>query len=358
MELRTYQAGSMHEALALVRRELGPDAAVLHTRQVRERWWGLWPRKRKFEVTASRGITVPSRLSASAVKESVASAPVRSEPPRLDRQMQSQLSHLQSMVKDLCRHSKGRDRGDWPEDLFHMFTELLDAEVNEDLARELVDRLRDDPGASGNADPLMLKARVAGMIEDDVRIGGPIQITPGRCRLAALVGPTGVGKTTTIAKLAANFRLKEKQRVGLITVDTYRIAAIEQLRTYADIIDLPMHVVSTPREMRETVERMSHLDLILLDTAEPQPQGRNPASRVEDVLDRGGGRRGAFGSQQRCRAADARTDGRAVHGHRRHVVDLDEARRGHRAWERVAGGTFEWSAAQLFDRRTKCSRRH
>ena len=122
---------------------------------------------------------------------------------------------------------------------------------------------------------MLLKARIAGMIEDDMRVAGPIQVTPGRCRLAALVGPTGVGKTTTIAKLAANFRLKEKRRVGLITVDTYRIAAVEQLRTYADIIDLPMHVVSTPREMRETVERMSHLDLILLDTA-----GRSPKDEV------------------------------------------------------------------------------
>ena len=91
----------------------------------------------------------------------------------------------------------------------------------------------------------------------------------------ALVGPTGVGKTTTIAKLAANYRLKEKRRVGLITVDTYRIAAVEQLRTYADIIDLPMQVVSTPREMREAVGRMDNLDLILLDTA-----GRSPKDEV------------------------------------------------------------------------------
>jgi flagellar biosynthesis protein FlhF len=284
MELRTYRAPSMHAALALVRRELGPDAAVLHTREVRGRWLGLLPGPRQIEVTASRGINVPSRLPAQPRPEE----PPPEAPPaprkqsarsvdeaRLTHQVQGQLSTLQAMVKDLCRHSKSASHNDWPEELFRLFTDLLDAELNEELARELVERVRQDPRAEGMADLMMLKAHVAGMIEDEVRIAGPIQITPGRCRLAALVGPTGVGKTTTIAKLAANFRLKEKRRVGLITVDTYRIAAVEQLRTYADIIDLPMHVVSTPREMRETVERMSHLDLILLDTA-----GRSPKDEV------------------------------------------------------------------------------
>jgi flagellar biosynthesis protein FlhF len=91
----------------------------------------------------------------------------------------------------------------------------------------------------------------------------------------ALVGPTGVGKTTTIAKLAAHYRLRERLRVGLITVDTYRIAAVEQLRTYADIIDLPMEVVSTPREMRQAVARLADLDLVLMDTA-----GRCPRDEV------------------------------------------------------------------------------
>src|SRR5207253_7869121 len=113
----------------------------------------------------------------------------------------------------------------------------------------------------------LLKDRVAQMIELEIQVGGPIQIVPGHRRLVALIGPTGVGKTTTIAKLAANYRLKEKRRVGLITVDTYRIAAVEQLRTYADIIDLPMEIVATPREMHEAVDRMANLDLILMDTA-------------------------------------------------------------------------------------------
>ncbi len=275
----------MHEALAQVRRELGPDAAVLHIREVRDRWLGLLPGRRWIEVTASREVNVPSRLQRrNRVEQPVEAAP-RPEPParasnetgnaKLSRQMQGQLSTLQAMMKDLCRRSKSDGHGDWPEEFFRLFTELLDAEVSEDVARELVERVHSDPSAEKLCDPMMLKARAAGLIEDDVRVSGPIRVTPGRCRLAALVGPTGVGKTTTIAKLAANFRLKKKCRVGLITVDTYRIAAVEQLRTYADIIDLPMHVVSTPREMRETVKRMDHLDLILLDTA-----GRSPKDEV------------------------------------------------------------------------------
>ena len=277
----------MHEALALVRRELGPDAALLHTREVRNRrWLGLLPGPRQIEVTASCGVNVPSRLASRQHVDQAAAIHGTSSPPaaaarrapaetKLTQQVQGQLSTLQAMVKDLCRRSKGDGRGDWPEELFRLFTDLLDAELGEEVARELVERVRSDPSSEGLDDPVMLKARIAGMIEADIRVAGPIKVNPGQCRVAALVGPTGVGKTTTIAKLAANFRLKEKRRVGLITVDTYRIAAVEQLRTYADIIDLPMQVVSTPREMREAVRRMSDLDLVLLDTA-----GRSPKDEV------------------------------------------------------------------------------
>ncbi len=161
-----------------------------------------------------------------------------------------------------------------PEELFKLFTKLIDADVGEDLARELVERLRRE-SVGDLGDQRMLQAKIARMIEADIRVSGPIAVTPGRCRVAALVGPTGVGKTTTIAKLAANYRLKDKRRLGLITVDTYRIAAVEQLRTYANIIDLPMHVVSTPKEMREAVRQMCGMDLVLIDTA-----GRSPRDEI------------------------------------------------------------------------------
>jgi len=85
--------------------------------------------------------------------------------------------------------------------------------------------------------------------------------------VVAFVGPTGVGKTTTIAKLAAIFALFEERKVALVTADTYRIAAVEQLKTYAKIIGIPIEVVFTPQEIRRAIERHLDAELILIDTA-------------------------------------------------------------------------------------------
>lgn len=292
MEIKTYRATTMHEALMLVRRDLGPDAAVLHTRQVRlRRLFGCLPGPRQIEVTASRGVNVPSRLPERSLAEEAlapepapAASPPKVSPPEppqqppapLSNKVEGQLSHLHAMLEELCRRSRSTGHADLPESLFRLFADLIDADLSEEIARELVERVRAAAPSDELDDPLLLKARIARMIESEVPVSGPIRVVPGQQRLVALVGPTGVGKTTTIAKLAAIYRLKEKRRVGLVTVDTYRIAAVEQLRTYADIIDLPMQVVSTPREMREALRRLDGLDLILMDTA-----GRSPRDEIK-----------------------------------------------------------------------------
>jgi flagellar biosynthesis protein FlhF len=285
----------MQEALHLVRRELGPHAAVLQTRDVRAGGlFRLLPGMRRVEVTASAEVTVPSRMpprTRESDREQGAGLDLTSRPPNLAAaatsddqeyrrkfrdELKGQITDLQSMVEDLCRRSQTSVPHDLPRALFHLFTDLIEADVSEELARELIERIRTESPGDELADEVLVKARIARMVEDEIHVNGPIAIPPGRRRLVALVGPTGVGKTTTIAKLAANYRLKEKRKVGLITVDTYRIAAVEQLRTYADIIDLPMSVVSTPREMREAVARMSDLELVLMDTA-----GRSPRDEVK-----------------------------------------------------------------------------
>ena len=294
MELKTFRAGSMREALEIVRQELGPEAAVLHTREIREsRLFGLLQGKPLVEVTATAGVHVPSRLPAeeepraprAVQNESVYTDPTHGTAIRggkacngidLSAQLSTQLDDLRQMVRNLCDCSASKPQRDLPDSLFRLFTLLIDAEVNDQLARELIERVRSEAPDLELADPLLLQARLSRLIESELSIAGPIRIVPDTTRVAALVGPTGVGKTTTIAKLAANYRLREKRSVGLITVDTYRIAAVEQLRTYADIIDLPMEVVSTPREMREAVKRLSGLDLILMDTA-----GRSPRDEIK-----------------------------------------------------------------------------
>lgn len=113
----------------------------------------------------------------------------------------------------------------------------------------------------------------------------PVRGRDGRPTTIALIGPTGVGKTTTIAKLAATYKLRMGKRVGLVTGDTYRIAAVEQLRTYAGIIGLPLRVALTPAEMRAGCEALNDCDVILVDTAGRAPSDSGKVSELGAFLD-------------------------------------------------------------------------
>jgi flagellar biosynthesis protein FlhF len=327
MDIRTYRAGSMQEALRLVRQELGPEAAVLQTREVGGGVFRWLRGGRRIEVTAALDVHVPSRLppdnspiddppeelagivparpartssayeiadSGNAEREELqflsgaTEEPMQLKTPWTNWSGDSGIERrggvsggegLRDGVAGARRLSSDRGTAgrEVPSSLFALFTELIDAELSEDLARDLISELRERAAEAG-ADPTdtnHMRQLLRRMVQQQIPVSGPIRVTPGRRRIVALVGPTGVGKTTTIAKLAANFHLRDRHRVGLITVDTYRIAAVEQLRTYADIIDLPMEVVSTPREMRQAVQRLADLDLLLLDTA-----GRSPRDEV------------------------------------------------------------------------------
>ena len=279
MEIKSFRAKTMQQALDLVRREFGNEASVVHTREVNS---GLLRRVmlgRQVEVVASRSeaappapvVQEPAPVVIPAVHEDMDyRAQYRAD---LGAELSEQLGSLHSMVEQLCAAKTERRENEVPQGLFQAYTDLIEADVDERTARELLDMLS---GYGQLADGRQSQELLFQLVAGQIQTAGPIQLTPGERRLVALVGPTGVGKTTTVAKLAANYRLREKKRVGLITVDTYRVAAVEQLRTYADIIDLPMEVVATPREMREAVARMTDLDLVLLDTA-----GRSPRDEVQ-----------------------------------------------------------------------------
>ena len=138
-------------------------------------------------------------------------------------------------------------------------------------ALEGCDLYLDKPG-----DPSVLPAaaRILGGMLKRLEVPGP------RARVTALVGPTGVGKTTTLAKLAGRAAVEEGLDVAFVTLDTYRIAAVEQLRAFADLMEAPLSVVFTPRELKEALARFKHVDRVFIDTP-----GRGPMDvrRVKEI---------------------------------------------------------------------------
>lgn len=191
-------------------------------------------------------------------------------------QFEEKLNAIQEMLESLDRRTRSQRSTDVPAELFQIYTDLIDAEVNESVAHQLISKLKENATPEQLKDISACKALLAAMIESQLASAPPIRPVSGQRKVVALVGPTGVGKTTTIAKLAANFRLRDNIKMGLVTVDTYRIAAVEQLRTYAEIIDLPMKVVSNPQEMQQALDEMVGLDLVLVDTA-----GRSPSDDLK-----------------------------------------------------------------------------
>ena len=331
-DVRTIRADSMQEALTLVRQEMGADAVILHTRQVDERTRLPWRKKRRrVEITAGQGVNVPSVIGARsrgvvpmpasgksrlpapletapipgkpkicaeslptapantpvAIQPATAPAPARqsAQPsPQATQELTKRLDSMQRMIEDLGRSSRFRGPDEVPDELFHLYTGLIDSEVEDDLARELTVRLKQQTNPDQLQDAAFTKSLLAGMVESEIRCGPTIQPVPGQRKVVALVGPTGVGKTTTIAKLAANFRIRDGIKMGLVTVDTYRIAAVEQLRTYAEIIDLPMKVVTSPLEMRRALDELVGLDLVLIDTAGRSPRDELKIQELKSLL--------------------------------------------------------------------------
>ncbi|GDX99343.1 flagellar biosynthesis protein FlhF [Phycisphaerae bacterium] len=168
-----------------------------------------------------------------------------------------------------------------------VYLQLQDTGLRADLIERVIGSVRDELHADELADITIVRSAIERHTATLMPCVGTIS-KPGkrassygpRPLTIALVGPTGVGKTTTIAKLAAAYKLRHNVRVGLITSDTYRIAAVEQLRTYANIIDLPLKVCLTPREVGEACTSLSDCDVVLLDTA---GRSQHDTARIDEL---------------------------------------------------------------------------
>lgn len=155
-----------------------------------------------------------------------------------------------------------------------LYNKLIDNEVNEKYANEIIDEIDKNCKQDVTMD-YMLSEIYQRMI---LRLGKPYMMEEGTGpKVVFFVGPTGVGKTTTIAKIASSFRVEQNKKVALLTADTYRIAAAEQLRTYANILEVPFRVVYTAQEISQAIEDFKDYDYVLVDTTGHSPN--NEAQR-------------------------------------------------------------------------------
>lgn len=164
-----------------------------------------------------------------------------------------------------------------------IYEQLTENEVDERLANQLVAELLERGRGFSLEEGLNQVYRRLVKELSDIR---PIRLENGRPRPVFFIGSTGVGKTTTIAKLASLFTLEKKCKVALITADTYRIAAVEQLRTYANILNIPIKVIYKEEEIAGCIEEFADYDLILIDTAGRSYQDTGHLQELKELLER------------------------------------------------------------------------
>lgn len=331
MKLRTFHGRTMAEVLSQVKRRFGPDAVILNTRTVKKGGLLGFRGKPYVEITAAERLSdLPAPLRrgtvrresgwinraegaapqmassrnmdseaklisrprptqdahAASLAESVPRAPLpdgeSSPEARPSDALLSEIGALKVLVNDLVRERRSSTSADWSEGLYETYLKLVENSVAEEIARELIEKVRAKLSDDQLGDPKAVRAHLADAVESMLPTAGPIRLLRiGQPTIIALIGPTGVGKTTTVAKLAANLCLREHRKVGLITIDTYRIAAVDQLKTYARIIDVPLEVVMSPRELKDAVGRMADLDVILIDTA---GRSQRDAAKIKELV--------------------------------------------------------------------------
>lgn len=313
MVIRRYVVKDMPEAVVSIRKELGKDAVILSTKKVRvKKWLGLlW--QTRLEVTAAVGEDIPlhhrdverrrhrgredsTELKSPDVASQHSSSTVVSLPQTPDeietpRDFNTALTsaftayetasnaangpvvsiekvlHEISSLKEMVVAQGDMDGKDKLFEQYERF--LLKQGLSEDQVNRLLADLSNEHVSIVHAQTACLEHIQSGIIQ---QLGALDAFQPiaSDSRVVVFVGPTGVGKTTSIAKIAALHVLAGQRKVGLLTTDTYRIAAIQQLQTYADILDVPFVVADGVDEVKKAMQRLDECDLILVDTA-----GRN-----------------------------------------------------------------------------------
>ncbi|TWT27839.1 flagellar biosynthesis protein FlhF [Planomicrobium sp. CPCC 101110] len=292
MRLKTYIVQNMTEAIPMIKRDLGSDALILNTKKIKTGGFLGFFKKEKLEVIAA--------VETKQLEQKKQAKERKSEIPPLKKQKPAEEAGL---AEKAGKHSKEEPNVDMmnelknikhvmmqvigenrlPETLKPLNRRLTQQEIAPEIQSELyaklmlaLDRQPDlaEKGLKGlarNEIMALVKKHQKKLVDKDPDI-------------ICFIGPTGVGKTTTIAKIAADLMLRADKKVGLITSDTYRIAAVEQLKTYASILNIPVQVAESSADVLKAIDELDGCDIILMDTAGRNYQQKQYIDDLEAML--------------------------------------------------------------------------
>ncbi|AZO94057.1 DEAD/DEAH box helicase family protein [Halocella sp. SP3-1] len=246
MKVKKYVAETMQDAIFKVKADLGPEAIILDTNKFKKGGFLGFFTKTMVEIIA--GVEEKKRE----FKQNNNNFALQ------------EINDLKNMVTEIHKSWQNDEfLSHLSEELLEIYQHLNQQEVNEELAKGFIKVIKENKIVPGE-----INSQLDAVLQEYI---GECQLisTDDSQKVIGFVGPTGVGKTTTIAKLAAHFTLDEGKKVCLITTDTYRIAAVQQLQTYSDIINIPLHVAYNEQELVKLIrfDLKDKYDLILIDTA-------------------------------------------------------------------------------------------
>lgn len=288
MKIKRYEAVNMQDAVRLIKDDLGPDAVILSTKNIKKDRFGFGLFSRQWiEVTAAidEKTTNSLRQRKANVLHGLSRRDLELDPLKRDLEEMKDILHSLSIKRDGCASvmecqrvkeefnhfsrtvcSLLQQKDIYSQSLMGLYKKLIFNGIDEKLAAELIAEVNRICPKSKLEDNDYLTASLAKIMMEMVRVSGSLKLEKGGQSIVVLVGPTGVGKTTTIAKMASLYSMLKKKRVGLVTIDTYRIGAIEQLKTYAKIIGIDVDVILNIKDFGNYINRNQDKDLILVDT--------------------------------------------------------------------------------------------
>ena len=297
----------MSEAMIKIKSELGIDAVILNTRKIKTGGFFRFFKKPLIEVVAAvdepnvnTPFEIPRRevinekiknpavervqsnieLTKEAVKESMNEA-IKENVPNVE------LQELKQMVSNLIKKVENIEHqtpqvAQTPEEKYIAFLNALD--IQDSISKKILEIVQRQINIDEKNHETILNAMkvIAREYLGDIKtIDTDILNKPN---IYMFLGPTGVGKTTTLAKIAARLSLVENKKIGLITADTYRIAAVEQLKTYSEILGIPLEVIYEASELQDAIEKFKDKDYILIDTAGRSHKSKELKSDYDDLV--------------------------------------------------------------------------